>query len=85
MPKVKALVDVPFGVGIQPKGAVFDATEQEASLLVALKRVERVKDAPAPPPAKVEAKVLDEAEPAEPANKAPSKNARQTRQIKTRD
>ena len=43
MPKVEALCDVPFGVGVQPRGAVFEATQQEANLLVALKRVRVVK------------------------------------------
>ena len=42
MPKIEAIVDVPFGTGVQLKGSQFDATEQEAQLLVALKRAKLV-------------------------------------------
>lgn len=38
MPTVKALTNTPFGVGIRAKGEVFEATEHEAKLLVALRR-----------------------------------------------
>lgn len=44
MPKIEALVDVPFGTGVQPKGSQFEATKQEAEILVALNRARIVKE-----------------------------------------
>lgn len=42
MPKMQAIVDMPFGVGIREKGETFEATEHEAGILEALKRARRL-------------------------------------------
>lgn len=42
MPKLEAIVNMPFGVGVKNAGELFDATDEEAKLLVALKRAKRV-------------------------------------------
>lgn len=44
MPTVKALCNVPFGTGIRATGEEFEASDHEAKILVALRRVELVKE-----------------------------------------
>lgn len=68
MIKVEALVNCPFGTGIQQKGAQFEATQAEANILVALKRVrivtEKAKvETPAEKVEQVEKAVEPKAEP----------------------
>lgn len=42
MVKLEATCDCPFGVGVQSKGSQFEATENEAKILVALQRAKVV-------------------------------------------
>lgn len=44
MPKLEALCACPFGVGVHPKGALFDASEHEAKILVAIGRAKYATD-----------------------------------------
>lgn len=66
MPKLVALCRCPFGVGEKQKGEVFEASEQEAKILIALHRAvlapEEKPDDPVPVPV-VEASTDDTAEP----------------------
>jgi len=55
MPKLVALCRCPFGVGEKQKGEVFEASEHEANILIALQR----------------AALVPEEKPAEPVQKAP--------------
>jgi hypothetical protein len=55
MPKLEAIVDCPFGVGVQPQGSQFDATDDEAKILIALQRAKLAEEkakakAPEPDP-----------------------------------
>lgn len=92
MPLVEALCDVPFGVGVQPKGARFEATVREANLLVALKRArvvepEKATD-PAPDAAPKEVAPASDTPPADEVAKTeskPEKRKYQRRDMRARD
>lgn len=86
MPKLEAIVAMPFGVGVKQVGEQFDATQQEANLLVALKRAKLVKsEAAKAEPTKAEAPKVEKVVKAEEAPKPnASKRAYNRRDMKAK-
>lgn len=92
MPLVEALCDVPFGVGVKPKGTRFEATVREANLLVALKRARVVESEAAAEAAPATAKQDAAPESAQPraeevakTESKPEKRKYQRRDMRARD